>query len=69
MKFANFVARTDLQVGDLVTPIAWEEIFKIRDIRTIHYYLSGQVEFEFELLTFEGLWFKREDLIVIKKID
>jgi len=47
MKFSAFNAVCDVEVGDVVMYNLHEH--RIVDIRTIHYYVSGMVYFEFKL--------------------
>jgi len=49
MKTAKFVAQCDVEVGDLVTREDGSQ-WVIAEIRAIHYYVSGMVEFEFMLM-------------------
>ena len=47
MQFAAFKAVCDVEVGDEVVRNGFDCV--IEDIRTIHYFKSGLVEFEFKL--------------------
>ena len=60
MQLATFNAVCDVELGDKVRIVFSKTIDEIADIRTVHYLKNPRVEFEFELASVPGLWFKRE---------
>jgi len=66
----TFMAKTDLEIGDRVrlnsqNPIDSSLVWKINEIRTIHYLRGMNIEFEFMIVRNDNMprWVKRKDII------
>lgn len=69
MQQAAFMAKIDIEPGDIVHLGNEQYELEIQDIRTIHYLVAQTVEFEFKLRNPKtgmtiSRWYKRERLIV-----
>ena len=66
MQRAEFLARTDLEIGDKVHLLPDSEmVWEVFDIRTVQFIRAGKVVFEF-LLIYNGhfsIWVTRDKLV------
>lgn len=72
MNYSQFVAQTDIEIGDEVLfhgfpsfALGAKQWF-VKDIRAIHYVSSGSVEFEFQLMSDNRIittWLKRYQIV------